>query len=196
MSTVIQRSALRHRPIHLNEALPVEYITPRASRARKQRDPHTTGGLPSVAVQAKPRTVHWMVPPVLAMLATLVLIWLVQMVWASCQLVYNDVHYGRPRTAQYDVAVGHGDSKEHPSHFIAFNERGQAYIIELPGGDATRAKTYVGPKLSGDGADLVPVTLQFVERPHDHVSDMIVRCGDIEVKYHNVDGAFIPQPAG
>jgi len=36
--------------------------------------------------------------------------------WWSVQL--DDWHYGRPRTAQYDAVVGHGDSQQHPSHFI------------------------------------------------------------------------------
>jgi hypothetical protein len=126
------------------------------------------------------------------MLATIVLIWLAQTGWAWGQTVYNDIHYGRPRTVQIDAFVGH-EGGQTPSHFLATNLHGRVYIIELPGGDASKTRIYPGPQLSGPGADLVPVTLQFIERPGSQVSDMIVRCGEIEVKYSNEKGTFVPQ---
>ena len=73
----------------------------------------------------------------------------------------DDMRYGRPRTYQVDHVVGHGDSAEHPTHFIAVNLNGQILIIEIPGGDARKAKIYIAPTLFGSGQDLVPVTLSF-----------------------------------
>jgi hypothetical protein len=77
--------------------------------------------------------------------------------WSTTQ---NDWHYGRPRTAQYDVSVGHNDDHT-PSHFLALNLNCHIEIIEFPGGDPTKAKVYIGPTLVGDEEDLTPVTLEF-----------------------------------
>src|SRR5260370_17772927 len=33
----------------------------------------------------------------------------------------DDLHYGRPRTFQIDMAVGHSDTPANPIHFIALN---------------------------------------------------------------------------
>src|SRR5260370_1020298 len=51
--------------------------------------------------------------------------------WWSLHQEY--VTYGRPRTAQYDVVVGHGDSASSPTHFIALNLDAMVVVIELPG---------------------------------------------------------------
>ena len=75
----------------------------------------------------------------------------------------DDLHYGRPRTYQVDHVVGHNDSAAHPTHFIAINLNGQVLVIEIPGGDARKAKIYIAPTLFGAGQDLVPVTLSFVD---------------------------------
>lgn len=77
------------------------------------------------------------------------------------QLHQDDVTYGRPRTFQTDAVVGHFDSVAHPSHFVAENLHRRVVIFELPGGDASKARVYVGPLLYGPGADLAPVTLSF-----------------------------------
>jgi len=42
--------------------------------------------------------------------------------WWSTKL--NNWTYGNPRTYQTDFVVGHGDSAQHPSHFIALNLNG------------------------------------------------------------------------
>src|SRR6266699_2381814 len=49
------------------------------------------------------------------------------------------------------------------SHIIAINLNGQVLVIEIPGGDARKAKIYIAPTLFGAGQDLVPVTLSFVD---------------------------------
>lgn len=105
----------------------------------------------------------------------------------------DDVTYGRPRTAQYDVVVGHGDSDSRPTHFIALNLNGTVTVIELPGGDTSKARIYRGPHLFGPGADLYPVTLTFPDPTGKGLPNMEVHVqGDIFV-YLNQNGQFVPQ---
>jgi len=106
--------------------------------------------------------------------------------WHTCQ---DDLHYGRPRTAQYDVRVGHNDDHT-PSHFLAVNLNKQIEIVEFPGGDVTKAKVYVGPMLTGDGDDLTPVTLTFKDVNRDGKPDMIVHLGDSRTVFVNENGQF------
>src|SRR5579864_3522334 len=70
----------------------------------------------------------------------------------------DDLHYGRPRTFQFDAVIGHEDSASNPTHFILINLNRHVEIIELPGGDGAHARIYLGPTLFGDGQDLTPVT--------------------------------------
>jgi hypothetical protein len=105
----------------------------------------------------------------------------------------DDVTYGRPRTAQYDVVVGHGDSASSPTHMIAMNLNGTVIVIELPGGDTSKARIYRGPHLFGPGADLYPVTLSFPDPQGKGQPNMEVHVqGDIFV-YLNQHGQFVPQ---
>ena len=108
------------------------------------------------------------------------------------QVTQDDWHYGRPRTFQVDAVVGHNDSADHPSHFIAINLNRHIQIIEMPGGDATKAKIYAGPILIGQGQDLTPVTLTFKDVNGDGKPDMIVNVGDSHFVYINESGGFRP----
>ena len=105
----------------------------------------------------------------------------------------DDVTYGRPRTAQYDVVVGHNDSPAHPTHLIALNLRAQIIIIELPGGDISKAHIYQGPQLFGPGADLFPVTLSFPDPAVDGHPNMEVHVQGQIIVYLNQNGQFVPQ---
>jgi len=107
------------------------------------------------------------------------------------QTAFDDLHYGRPRTFQMDAFVGH-ETGSVPSHFIALNLQGQIEIIELPSGDATQARIYVGPRIYGPGADLVPVTLRFVDATHSHHPDLLILFQNTQVVYRNVKGVFRP----
>ena len=51
----------------------------------------------------------------------------------------------------------------------------------------------VGPTLSGDGADLTPVTLQLVDRERNHHPDLLVQCGSVELWFKNENGSFTAQ---
>jgi hypothetical protein len=112
--------------------------------------------------------------------------------WNTTQ---DDWHYGRPRTAQYDVKVGHNDAQT-PSHFIALNLHRHIEVIEFPAGDPTKARVYIGPMLVGDREDLTSVTLEFKALKPDGKLDMIVHVGDNKVVFINDNGAFRPVAPG
>lgn len=188
---IVPRSAFRYRPVTPDmEAQDAAPSKPRASRASNQQEFHPASDpLPAVT---KKHHVHWLVPVVMTMLATMVLLWLLQLAWSWVGTVSDDLRYGRPRTTQIDAFVGH-ESGQTASHFLAINWHGRAEIIEFPGGDASKAKVYLGPQLTGPDADLIPITLQFVNRTGDHLPDMIVQFGAVEVSYTNEHGTFVLQ---
>jgi hypothetical protein len=110
--------------------------------------------------------------------------------WGST--TWNDLHYGRPRTFQIDAAVGHTDSAANPSHFIALNLHGRIEVIEFPGGDGSKARIYLGPQLYGTDANLIPVTLSFVDASGNHRPDMIVHFQNTQLVFINDQGGFRP----
>ncbi len=79
----------------------------------------------------------------------------------------NDATYGYPRTYQCSAVVGHGDLAASPSRFIAENMYGHIIIIEIPGGNVSKAIIYSGPTMVGPGQDLIPVTLSFADENGD-----------------------------
>jgi len=103
----------------------------------------------------------------------------------------NHWQYGYPRTAQYDVVVGHQDSAAHPSHFIVLNDHGQVEVIEFPGGDVSHAHIYTGVAVVGPDANLVPVTLAFRDVNGDGKLDMIVIAGNAQYVFLNENGQFV-----
>jgi hypothetical protein len=124
------------------------------------------------------------------------------LLWTMLTLVANwwnttwdDIHYGRPRTFQIDAVVGQNDSASNPSHFIALNLNGRVEVIEFPGGDASKARIYIGPQLYGSGQELIPVTLSFVDINGNHHPDMIIRFQDTRIVYVNDQGGFRPANA-
>lgn len=145
--------------------------------------------------RSRPRA-HWLL--VLGLiLCTMLLGWLL-FTFASAwgQVALDDWRYGRPRTYQVDMVVGHHDSAAHPSHFIALNLGSHIEIIELPGGDASRAKIYLGPTLIGPGEDLAVVTLTFQDVNGDGKLDMIVSVAGSHFVFLNEEGQFRPARPG
>jgi hypothetical protein len=98
-----------------------------------------------------------------------------------------------PRTYQTDQVVGHNDSIGHPTHFIAVNLNSRTTIIEIPGGNSSRARIYSGPTLFSDNGDTIPVTLEFYDVNGDGKIDMIVHVGDQKIIYLNDGTQFKPQ---
>ncbi len=134
---------------------------------------------------------HWAAYVILTCLAILVLLGGMLLLLNWWHGYQDDLHYGRPRTAQYDVRVGHGEAHT-LSHFLVVNLHRQVEIIEFPGGDATKARVYLGPMLVGDGQDLTPVTLEFRDVNGDGKPDMIVHIEDSKIVFINDNGQFRP----
>jgi len=138
--------------------------------------------------------VHWAVFVGLAMLIMIVG-WLALSALGSWwQVTQDDWQYGRPRTYQTNAVVGHSDSAANPSHFIAMNLNRHIIVIEMPGGDPTKARIFDGPTLIGPGQDLVPVTLTFKDVNGDGKIDMVINVQDSHFVFLNENGTFRPAP--
>lgn len=153
MTALTPKSALVYRPLAPDVASTEPAVFARASRiCVLPKHPSSTRVLALPYVR--------LLPLGLGMVLMLCLVVVGSLVGGWVQIAWDDLRYGRPRTFQMDAFVGHEQGRT-PSHFIALNVQGQMEIIELPGGDATHAKIYLGPRIYGPGADLVPVTLRF-----------------------------------
>jgi len=100
--------------------------------------------------------------------------------------------YGYPRTFQMNAVVGHADSAESPSHFIAINLNRRIEIIEFPGGDPTTARVFLGPTLVGDSQELTPITLSFKDVTGNGKLDMLIHIQDQIIVMVNDNGTFRP----
>src|SRR5260221_12957222 len=137
------------------------------------------------------RSKHWSVYLVTGMAIMTALVIGLYSLGSWWQHVQDDWTYGMPRTYQADAVVGHNhDSASHPSHFVALNLRGQVEVFELPAGDPTKVRVFLGPILSGNGADQVVVTISFTDLDRDGTPDLILRYGDSEEVLYNKGGTF------
>jgi hypothetical protein len=174
----------------------VQHIPPRRSAYQQEQGKGVkyTEDLPVV----KPERfhVHWLVIFSLGMLVMIALwaggsyfiAW-----WTNHQ---NDSAYGMPRTYQTDAIVGHSDSSTNKTHFIAINLNRHIVIIELPGGDSSKAKIYSVTTLYGDGQNLTPVTLSFKDVNGDGLLDMEIHIQDQTIVLINENGGFRPLKQG
>ena len=206
------RSALRHRPVENDgDQRRMTSVTPVVQRASRLRSPQTeedeqaTPGSASTGPRPKtPRLsrmggrrrgklrVHPLLLLGLGMIFMLALWTLLTLAMNWRNTTWNDIHYGRPRTFQTDAVVGQNDSPSNPSHFIALNLNGRIEVIEFPGGDASKARIYIGPQLYGNGDNLIPITLSFVDVNGNHHPDMILHFQDTRLVYINENGGFRP----
>jgi hypothetical protein len=109
----------------------------------------------------------------------------------------DDVHYGRPRTYQVDAVVGHNsDSSANPSHYIFLNLNRHVEVIEIPAGDPSKMKVYIGPILCGDNDDLTAVTGYFKDVNGDGKPDMIIKIHDTTIVFINTGDSFRPLKPG
>lgn len=106
------------------------------------------------------------------------------------RVAVDDLRYGRPRTMQLTGYVQHGESAGQPTHLMALNLNRQVAIIELPGGDASKARTIMGPYLFGADEDLTPVHLALQDMDADGVADLLVEVRQEQIVYLNREGAF------
>ncbi len=178
--------------------------TPRPPSAPRQTEPvqdddeQQTEPLRSTSPVAhqKPRwRFHWLVYVGVGMVTMFVLWFVLSGVLNWWNTTQDDLHYGRPRTAQYDVKVGHNDAHT-PSHFLALNLHRHIEVIELPGGDASHAKVYIVASMLQEGNDLAVVTLSFKDLTHHGKLDMIVTVGNDTFVFINANGQFRPVQPG
>ena len=179
--------------MHPDKPVPRSAIPPRRSAL-----PSSSGRLTAESITpARRRRGFFRAHPLLWLgigMLVMLLLWVgLQDLGAWWSVHQDDVTYGRPRTAQYDVVVGHQDSPAHPTHLIALNLHGTIEIIELPGGDSIHARIYQGPHLFGPEADLVPVTLSFPDPSGDGHPNMEVHVQGQVIVYLNQHGQFVLQ---
>ena len=130
-------------------------------------------------------------------MTTMLALWVLgQMAVNWWQNHQDDATYGRPRTYQFDAVFGHNDSASNPTHIIIINLNRHVIMIELPGGDATRARIYNGPTLFQDGGDLVPVTGKAIDVDGDGKPDVVLFIQDQRIAFINDGTQFRPAKPG
>ena len=168
-------------------------------RRRSSLSPKRTNGIASNAVAPlKTADLHGhkrfpIVAVLVGMVMTMVLVMSIAAFSSWWRVYQDDLHYGRPRTFQLDAVVGHGDSASNPTHFIFMNLRHQVEIIEIPGGDVSHTRIFIGPVLYGDGQDLTPVTGEVQDVNGDGKPDLIVHIQDQQIVFINDGTTFHPR---
>jgi hypothetical protein len=190
LSTRPPRSGIRYQ-----HTLPHQYRgqTVLPTPPQQLRRQHLTGQAPEQ--QPRPprrRSRHWSVYLVTGMATMTVLVIGLYSLGSWWQHVQDDWTYGMPRTYQTDAVVGHNhDSRAHPSHFLAVNLKGHLEVFELPAGDPTKVRVFLGPTIVGTGADQVVVTISFADLDHDGTPDLILHYGESEEVFSNKGGTFL-----
>jgi len=205
---VATRSAIRHTLLPEgvyqagNKRLHVEYvdIPPRAhAKPRLPPAPQQqtyADEIDGIETERPPRRrgvrLHWLAILGIGMVIMLALVVVGNAVSTWWTIHQGDATYGRPRTFQIDAVVGHNDSTENPSHFEAINLNRHIIVIELPGGDSSKARIYNITTLFGNGQDLTPVTLSFKDVNGDGLLDMEVHIQGQTIVFINENGQFRP----
>jgi hypothetical protein len=138
------------------------------------------------------RRPHWLLWVGIVMLLFIGGIWLVNTVGTWITNEQNNLTYGMPRTYQTDAVVGHNDSLAHESHFIALNLNGQVEVIEIPGGDPSKEKVYIGPTIFSPDPEFVPVTVSFEDVNGDGKPDMEIHIQSQTIVFLNDGKQFVP----
>ena len=158
--------------------------------------PPRTVSSPLTEVRRNHKRFPLMAAVMLGMIVTIMLVVGLSVLGSWWRVYQDDLHYGRPRTFQFDAVVGHGDSSSNPTHFILINLNRHVEIIELPGGEGAHARIYLGPTLFGDGQDLTPITGEVRDVNGDGKPDLIVHIQDQTLVFINDGTAFRPQQPG
>ena len=185
MNTIPARASRAQQPVHTDdvEDVPDSYYQTRLPTSSR-RYVDTRGnqiieqGNRKVIIhreRVSSRRFHWMLFMGMVMFV-MVLGWLIFTAagywWQGQQ---ENWKYGVPRTYQVDQFVGHGDTPDHPDHFIAVNVGGVIQVVELnplqPKYDHVYPITTVNDSTT-------PVTLGFEDTNHDGKVDMLVTIGD------------------
>jgi hypothetical protein len=119
----------------------------------------------------------------------------VSLLLGKVSVLVDDLRYGRPRTMQIDAFVGHEETTGQPTHLMAINLNRQVMVIELPGGEAAKARTLSGPYLFGANEELTPLQLHLQDLDGDGKPDLLLDIRQEQLVYLNRDGAFrLPTP--
>jgi hypothetical protein len=179
----IQRQGNKQYHVHVVDTPPIV----RASRQAK-----TTEEPAKLPRFRRLKRLHWAFFVGLGFLLMLFCWMLLSAFLSWWQIHQDDSTYGRPRTYQTDAVVGHNDSADHPSHFLAINLNRRVTIIEIPGGEVSKSLIYSGPTLVGDGEDLTPITLSFADVNGDGKPDMLVHIQEQVMVWLNDGTKFTP----
>ena len=186
-----ERHTIPPRRTATQTSIPAIQMTPHPEMYRSEEKALSVGPIFHRSNLGFLKRVHWLVLVGIAMLI-MILSWIaLSAVGNWWQTTQDDWHYGRPRTFQTDAVVGHSDSKQNPSHFIAMNLNRHIIIIEIPGGDVSKSVAFNGPTLVGPGQDLTPATLTFQDVNHDGKLDMLLNIQGSQIVYLNQNGTFV-----
>jgi hypothetical protein len=186
-----------------NTRLHVRYVDVPKRKSRQQQLPprqqperytEEVAALPTAEQHKRSR--HPMLYLGVGMIAMLALFLLLSSAATWIQTTKDDLTYGRPRTFHIDAVVGHNDSPANPSHFIALNLNRHVQVIEIPGQDETKERTFNITTLFGDEEDLTPVTLSFRDLTGNGKPDMLIHIQDQTLVMINDNGTFRPAKPG
>lgn len=200
-----QRSSLYRQQMH-------QRTTNRQGNAADEDDPYTTRPPRSAIVRYRPPDGTLQVLPKMqqarrrlpwyfyasTILAGIILLYIVINVGGTwLQHTKDDWTYGNPRTYQTDANVGHGTEQSPMSHFIAENLNGQVIVIEIPGGQLSKAHIYTITTLA-HGSNDTPVTVSFKDINADGKLDLLVSIGEPDnplfvVMLFNNGQTFVPK---
>lgn len=114
--------------------------------------------------------------------------------WGKIKL--DDLRYGRPRTMYLKAFVGHEETNGEPTHLIAMNLQRQVIVLEMPGGDPQKVRSFYGPYLFGNDEALTPVIIDVQDIDGDSQPDLLVNVRNEKIVYLNRNGTFrLPTPA-
>jgi hypothetical protein len=115
---------------------------------------------------------------------------------AWIQAKQDDLTYGQMRHFEINAVVGHSDSVTNPSHFTAENNNGSIFVVELPGGQPTKAKIYQITTIPNNDGN-PPIRVSFQDVNHDGKLDMVVQIGDnsavLTIVLYNNGQTFVPR---
>ena len=132
------------------------------------------------------RHVHWFVYLGIFFIAVVAFSFALLAVGNWWQQKQDDWLYGKdPRTFQINAVVGHNDSSTSPSHFIGLNLNGKIMVIELPGGDSSKARSYLVTTIQNNEGN-PPVKISFQDINGDGKVDMLVTIGDPGASFTDV----------
>ena len=137
----------------------------------------------------KPRLELW-APYLRAALGLVLVYLLVALLGGWGQVWIDDVRYGRPRTSHVAGMVGHNEGGGEPTHIFAMNLNRRVVVMELPGGDAAKARTLQGPYLFGADEDLTPVVVRLQDVNDDAKDDLVLAVKREEIIYVNDGESF------